>query len=1056
MRKSKLFLLMLICGMIPHIYGVELQQPITVSGVVVDETDVPVPGAAIIVQGTTLGTASDADGKFTLAVPGESAVLRVSYIGYQTQTVTVGNRRTLRIVLVEASTALEEVVVVAYGAQKKVSVTGAVSSANTKELKVTASANIANALAGRISGLTSIQRQGGQPGRDEATMYLRGAATVNGVSPLILIDGVPRDNIRTIDPNEVESVTVLKDASATAAYGVRGANGVLIITTKRGKEGKPELTVTATQSFSALTREPTRLHSLDYIKYRNEALANDGFTTPFTPAIIAKFENPLAGLDPSDPDYERQAAVRRYMYPDNDYYRMLIDRWSPQTVINANLGGGTDKVTYFMNVGYIHQGGNLHTLSKEKLGYDPTVKLDRYSFRSNVDYQATSSFKLFLNLGTYIEIVNMPGTGTMYGNDQNWMMRDMFYHAQALLPISPGPETIDGFGVEPGIPLEPSYLNGERYGDRNPYEVINYRGYVNETRANLNSSIGADWDLKAITPGLSFRGMLSYDSWSKTEIYGSYTTMLYVANVNPNTDELSFSEFRTSSQRLALMKGVQTKYNINAQATFHYNRQFGVHDVGGMLSTQRDYWESTGAEIPFNVLGLSARATYNYDARYFGEFNMGYNGSEQFSPKKRFGFFPAFSAGWAISNEQFLQGNPYLTFLKLRLSTGRVGNDKIGSTRFLYMDNITVGGGGYLGSLAQGRQVNEGLLGNPNLTWEVAQKYNIGLDFTILHDFKASVDFFKEDRTQILIERVSMPSFQGVALSNIPKVNMGEVENKGFEVEISYTKEVMRDMLVDVRGNIGFNKNKRLNVDEVPKDASYYYRYQATGFPINQNWGYEIDWSQDGGYWTPEALANPDRITYDFGTPRPGDFVYKDMNGDSIVSVKDQVPIGCGNIPNISWGAAASVQYKSFDVYAFFQGLSRYYSTFAEQGTYEYIQRGTYFPYHYNAWTEERWRNGDKITYPALGTQLNTNHRANSFFVFNRSFVRFKNAEIGYTLPSNLLKVIGVSKMRIYLSGQNIFIWSPKFKLSHLDPENDDSIGYPQTQIYSFGTSITF
>ena len=1061
MKKPKLFLLMMLCGIMPHIHGLELQQPISVSGVIVDKTDDPIPGATIMLQGTTQGTSSDVDGKFTLSVPNESAVLQISYIGYQTQTLVVGNRRTFRIVLEELNTLLDEVVVVAYGTQKKESITAAISSAKTTDLKVSASPSIANSLAGRVSGLISYQGMGGQPGRDDATIYLRGVGTTNGQAPLILIDGVPRENIRTIDPNEVENVSVLKDASATAVFGVRGANGVIMITTRRGnKDQRPELSITATQSFAALTREPERVHSLDYLKYRNEAFANDGLPTPFTPDIIAKFANPTAGLNPSDPDYERQAAIRNYMYPDNDYYRMLIKRWTPQTVINANLIGGTDKISYFMNIGYLHQQGALNTQPKEVLGYEPASKLDRYSFRSNIDYQANSLLSFFLNVGTYIEIANMPATGAMYGNgDQDWMMRDMFYMAQSIIPISPGPYTIGGFGVEPGMLLEPSYLNSGSYADRSPFEIINHRGFERETRASLNSSIGANLDMSFITPGLSFRGMMSFDSWSRTVVRGEQTAELYIATVNSSIDELAFAEFRMTPSRLSLVKtSLLSRYSINAQGSLTYSRNFGLHDVGGMFTVQRDYFENndSGTILPYNYLGMAGRVTYNYDSRYFAEVNLGYNGSEQFSPQKRFGFFPAFSVGWALSNEAFLENNPYLTFLKLRASVGRVGSDKMTNTRFLYLDNITQGGGGPLGSLAVGQTINEGLLGNPNLTWETADKYNVGLDFQIMKSLRGSLDVFKDNRSQILLSRNTVPTFQGIPTSNIPRVNMGIMENQGFEVELTYTKELTSDLYAEARGNFGYNKNTRIFFDEVPRDESYYYTYRVQGFSDGQHWGYLVDWDQDGGYWTPEALADPNRVNYSFGSPRPGDLVYKDLTGDGEIDERDMAPLGIGNKPRVTWGVSTNLQYKGIDLYVFFNGLARFYGTYASQGTYETTVRGNYFPYHHRAWTQERWENGETITYPALSTLTNVNHRSNSFFVFDRSFARLRNVEIGYTLPKHLLRAIGVSRLRVYLSGQNLHIWAPNFRPTHLDPENNDSIGYPQTRSFSFGSNITF
>lgn len=1031
-------------------------QNITVTGLVTDTKNEPLIGVTIKLVGNELkGTITDFDGKYVFPNIPPNSKIQVSYVGMESKIVDVNGRTSINIVLEDDSEMLEDVVVVAYGVQKKVSVTGAISSVNTDELRVSSSASLANALSGRIAGLTSMQRVGGQPGVDDATMYLRGVSTINGTSPLILIDGVPRDNIRTIDINEVESISVLKDASATAVFGVRGANGVLIITTKRGKEGKPELSVNVTQSFSKLTREPEMPGSVEYMNLRNLAMTNDGFEAPFTPDIIARFENPLAGLDPNDPEYESKAALRKWMYPDNDWYRFLVKRWSPQTTVNTNMRGGTENISYFMNVGYLNQGGNMNTLSKEILKYDPSFKLDRYSFRSNIDYKVTKWMKAFLNLGTYIEKVNMPNSAVMYGGDKNWLVRDMMYQAQTILPISPGPSTIAGYGIPANLPLDPTYLDVGHYADRSPIMIMNWYGYELNTRSNLNSSFGINLDLAGITEGLSFNGMISYDASGNKLQRGNMNQTDYQAFIDPNTDELTFSVHELRQDNFSMSYGNGARYNINAQAQVLYNRTFGEHALGGMLRAERDYWDSGGADLPFNVLGFAGRLTYDYASRYFAEVNFGYNGSEQFAPGNRFGSFPAFSAGWVLSNEEFLLDNSTLTFLKLRGSYGKVGNDKMGSTRFLYQDNISIGGG-FSGSLAAGKGVNEGLLGNKTMTWEIANKYNIGIDFSIMKDITGQFELFRENRSDILLTRRSIPSWQGTPTSNIPKVNMGEVHNKGYEIELGYNKQINKDLFVSAKGQLSYNRNKRIAMDEVPRDETYAYQYRNTGYPIGQNWGYIIDWEQDGGYWTEESLADPDRVTYDFGAPGPGDFVYKDLNEDGVVNDKDQAPIGVGNIPRYSYGVSFSANWKGFDAYIFFQGLAKFNSTFSQQGIYEYTIRGTYFPYHKKSWTQERWENGEEITYPTLHSQESTNHRANSFFVFDRDLLRLKNFEIGYTLPANSLKMLGISDLRIFVNGQNVFTWSPKFKPGHLDPENDDSIGYPQTSIFSFGTNIKF
>lgn len=1031
-------------------------QNITVSGLVTDSKNEPLIGVTIkLVGNEAKGTITDFDGKYIFPNIAPNSKIEISYVGMQTQIIDVKGRTSINIVLQDDAEMLEDVVIVAYGVQKKVSVTGAISSVNTDELRVSSSASLANALSGRIAGLTSMQRVGGQPGADDATMYLRGVSTINGSSPLILIDGVPRDNIRTIDINEVESISVLKDASATAVFGVRGANGVLIITTKRGKEGKPELSINVTQSFSKLTREPDMPGSIEYMNLRNLAMTNDGFEAPFTPEIIAKFENPLVGLDPNDPEYEQKAALRKWMYPDNNWYRFLVKRWSPQTTVNTNMRGGTENISYFMNVGYLNQGGNMNTLSKDILKYDPSFKLDRYSFRSNIDYKVTKWMKAFLNLGTYIEKVNMPNSAVMYGGDKNWLVRDMIYQAQTILPISPGPSTIAGFGVPANLPLDPTYLDVGHYVDRSPIMIMNWYGYELNTRSNLNSSLGINLDLAGITQGLSFNGMVSYDSAGNKVQRGNMRQTDYQAFVDPKTDELTFSVHELHQDNFSMSYANGSRYNINAQAQVLYNRSFGEHTIGGMLRAERDYWDSGGADLPFNVLSFSARATYDYASRYFAEVNFGYNGSEQFAPGNRFGSFPAFSAGWVLTNEQFLLDNPILTFLKIRGSYGKVGNDKMGTTRFLYMDNITMGGG-LSGSLAAGKGVNEGLLGNKSMAWEIANKYNIGIDFSIMKDITGQFEVFRENRSNILLTRSSIPTWQGTPTGNIPKVNMGEVHNKGFEFELGYNKQVNEDLFISAKGQLSYNRNKRIAMDEVPRDETYVYKFHNTGYPIGQNWGYIIDWKQDGGYWTEEALANPDKVTYGFGTPGPGDFVYKDLNNDGVVNDKDLAPIGVGNVPRYSYGISLSANWKGFDAYIFFQGLAKFNSTFASQGTYETTGSGTYFPYHKKSWTKERWENGEEITYPSLHKGISTNHVANSFFIFDRDLLRLKNFEIGYTLPANSLKILGISDLRVFLNGQNVFTWSPKFKPNHLDPENDDSIGYPQTSIFSFGTNIKF
>lgn len=1021
----------------------------TITGKVLDENNQPMPGVTIIIDGTAKGTMSGPDGTFTLAeVPAGSTVV-VSCIGYKNQVLPEGKSEYL-VKLVPDSEMLEETVVVAFGQQKKVSVTGAISSVSSKDLRKTTATRLDNALAGRVTGLTSMQSGGGQPGVDGATMYLRGAATTNGKSPLILVDGVERDNIRTIDMNEVESISVLKDASATALYGVQGANGVILIQTRKGQKGKAQLNITFDQSWTSFTKEPSRLHSWEYCELRNEALTNDGLDPLYSEEVIAKYKNPLLGLDTSDPDYATKASVRQAIYCDNDYYRMYLKKNTPQTRANVNISGGTDFVNYFVNVGYIHQGGNLNTEDPDYLGYDPQCFMNRLSLRSNLDFHLTKDLTASLNLASYAENVNMPCAGSLYGGSQSWMITDLIYQSQTILPISPGPTTSSQFGVYDGAIVDYNYL------DRSAFEIINRRGFATNKRKNLNTQFTLNWDLSnLVTKGLSLNGMAAYDTYNIGYFEGYKKEVTYYATVDYENDTMSYSQNNSQTQSLTFSSSRYSNYNIYLQGTLNYARSFGKHDVTGMLTAYRKYWETTSAEIPYNVIGTAARATYSYDEKYLAEVNCGYNGSEQFAPSKRFGFFPSASLGWVASNESFLKNNDIITWLKLRASYGLAGNDNSGSNRFLYQDNITVGGGTNVKGLGS-KTISEGRLGNKEITWEIGHKMNVGLEIGVLKDIRINVDWFKENRDQILISRQTVPSFQGVSSSSIPMVNMGKVESHGLEVEVSYNHSFNRDFSLSVKGNFGLNDNKVIEYDEPMRSEDYAYQYQTEGHRIGQAWGYLIDWNSPGkGYFTSQEEIDS-YYPYGFGTPRVGDFVYKDVNGDGEIDEKDLSPIGYStSVPGLNYGLTFGLNFKGFDFNVLFSGLGRYSKYFSGQGVVEYTKSGTYFDWTRNAWTEERWLNGDKITYPALSTGQSTSHTTNDFFIQNRSFLRLKNIELGYTLPEKFFSKVGVKSLRVYVSGQNLFVWD-KLRITHIDPEQDGNYGYPITKNVSLGVNINF
>ena len=884
-------------------------------------------------------------------------------------------------------------------------------------------------------------------------MYLRGAATTNGKSPLILVDGVERDNIRTIDMNEVESISVLKDASATALYGVQGANGVILIQTRKGQKGKAQLNISVDQSWTSFTKEPSRLHSWEYCELRNEALMNDRQAPEFSEETIAKFRNPLLGLDPSSPDYDNQVAIRKAVYCDNDYYRMYLKSNTPQTRANANISGGTDFVNYFVNVGYIHQGGNLNTESPDYLGYDPQCYMNRLSLRSNLDFHITKNLTASLNIASYAENVNMPAVGDLYRGDQSWMITDIIYQSQTILPISPGPVTDPRFGgVSDGVV-------GYNYLDRSAYEIINRRGFHTNKRKNLNTQFSVNWDLgELVTKGLSVNGMAAYDTYNIGVLEGRKKERVYNVRVDYDSETLSYSSSNGDKiEPLTMTSSRFSNYQIYVQGSINYARTFGKHNVTAMATAYRRFWEGTSADIPYNVLGTAARATYSFDDRYLVEGNLGYNGSEQFAPSKRFGLFPSGSIGWIASNESFLKGNKYLTWLKFRASYGLVGNDSMGGLRFLYQDDNKIqSGNGFVQGLG-GKIVKEGLIGNKSITWELSKKMNLGVEIGLFKDFRINVDYFTEKRDQILLKRRTVPSFQGVSSDYIPRVNMGKVDNHGVDVEVSYSHTFNRDFSISSRVNFGFNDNTAIELDEPMRSEEYAYQYHEEGFRLGQEFGYLIDWDSPGnGYFTSQDEIDS-YYPYGFGgKPRVGDFVYKDVNGDGVIDQKDLSPIGYSTtVPGLNYGISLGLNFKGIDFNVLFSGLGRYSKYYSGQGVVEWTKQGTYFDWTRNGWTEERYKNGEKITYPAISTTKTVSHTENDFFIQNRSFLRLKNIELGYTLPERFLSKVGVKALRVYVSGQNLFVWD-NLRITHIDPEQNNSYGYPITKNVTLGLNINF
>jgi TonB-linked SusC/RagA family outer membrane protein len=1021
--------------------------PVVVSGTVTDENGEPMIGAIVRSSSvSTNGTVTDYDGKYSISVqPGDKLIF--SYIGYAPQTFEA--KPVLNVRMKPDVTRLEEVVVVAYGQQKKVSVTAAVSSISTKELRQSPQANLSASLAGRMPGLTAMQSTG-QPGADEVKLYLRGLGTTNDSSPLIMIDGVPRDNISVLDPNEVATISILKDASATAVFGVRGANGVILITTRRGEAGKSDLNVSVNYGVQSFLSTMDRVHSWEYAELRNQAYKNDNPNAPasqypYTQWMIDRYKS---GEDP-------------VFFPDRDVINEFFRSFAPQMRLNANFNGGSEDFNYFLNIGYTGQSGNIKTESPSVLGYDPSFNMNRYNFRGNVDYKIAKNLKAQLSLGTYLQRRNSPAGQSMgAGQSMESMVNVAFQNLWSTPSVTPGPITVAGNGVPAGQIVTMNNANIPPL-----YGVLNRGGYMQATSTALNSSFSLDWGLDFITKGLSARGLIAFDAdmSNSRESYRLYNEYSYsLAKESGQTSSYTLQAVNRDNA-MTLSKSMSTSYYMNYQFQLNWARSFGLHNLTAMALHQRDNWGGD-ADLPYNILGFVGRITYNYDDRYLAEFNIGYNGTEQFAPSTRFGTFPAYSAGWVMSNEAFMKDQKIISNLKLRASYGITGNDKMNGGRFLYLDETYVIPGGF-STVGHGQVVAVGRYGNPAVQWEVSKKNNLGIDLELLGSISLTADYFTEHRDKILIQRNSVPMVTGLPYGSSPTVNIGVVDNHGYEAELGYKKIFNKDFSMNVKGNIGYSKNKVIYADIVPKTGYVYpdrsitsgITTLATNYSIGQHFGYMIDYSNGNGYInTAEELASLPRYDVGGGQPRLGDLKYIDVNGDGVINVRDQVPMGYPTVPEISYGINGSFTYKDFDLAVLFNGIghsSIYLSGLGvmESGT----QAGSYTGWHLHAWTAERYANGEKIAYPALTLSGSVSQVPNNLFILNRAFFRLKNVEIGYTLPAATAKKLAVQNARFYVNGNNLWTWK-KYPIDTIDPEQSGTSVYGLTRIINFGVNVTF
>lgn len=1007
-------------------------QTYKVSGIVRDENNDPIIGGSITILNTKIVTVTDLDGKYTLEYTQPVAEIQFSYLGYETQTIKVQGDKILDVKLVPSAVALgDDVVIVAYGQQKKVSVTGAISSVSGDQLTKVPTASIGNMLAGALSGVSTVQSSG-QPGGDNPDIFVRGIGTLNSANsaPLMLVDGIER-NIANLDPNEIESINVLKDASATAVFGVRGANGVILVTTKRGSVSKAQVSASLSYGVQVPTRMVEMVNSYEWVTLHNEARVNDGKADQksFSDATVEAFRtgsNPL-------------------VYPNVNWTDMLFKDFSPQSQGNINVSGGTEAIRYFTSVGFLNQEGFFKNFG---LDYNSNFDYKRYNYRANLDINMTRTSLLTLNVGGVLEQRNAPNVN----GDANQLFRQIYW----ATPLG-GAGIVDGKWI-----LSNQNLIGDYIG-KDGLSSYYGRGASLKNNNTLNVDLAFDQKLDFITEGLRFNIKGSYNtgfeqSKNRGTSVDSYTPyyMKDMTWLNPDPNDMTVVLVRSGAAGSSYYnESSGMSRNWYAEASLNYKRDFDKHHVSALAlynQSKRYYPDKTAySEIPTGYVGLVGRATYDYNTTYLLEMNVGYNGSENFAPGKRYGLFPAFSAGWVVTQEKFMQSIKFINYLKLRASYGIVGNDKFikndQQQRFLYLVDAYYAGGGYnFGTGSSSYWTNgyyEGRLGNPDLSWEKAYKKNIGLDFATLNErLTANVDFFHEKRKDILTDPLTYPTYMGIEL---PVLNLGEVTNKGVEVSFKWAEQLKeKEFSYFAHLNISYAKNKIDYMDEVP--SKYQYTMQ-TGHPVGQPFGLRVR----GFYYD----GMPDVADHSF-VLREGDVVYEDLNGDGIITDEDKTAIGYPNYPLLNGGLTLGFNYKGFDFSALIVGAtmtSRYLQETFRTPFGEKLDGPVMKTQYENRWTPET-RETATLPIMSFDGQKN-NYRDSELWLKDASYLRLKNIQVSYTVKSSALKKWGIRELKPFASAYNLFTLD---KLKFIDPESptSDRPAYPLMLVMNVGVNINF
>ena len=1004
-----------------HAQSSRSSRTVMVEGRVTDsQTGEPIPGAAVMLKATNTGVTTDIDGVFMLGINDPKAVLVVSSLGYDQKELPVDGRNKIDIALDPDVESLEDVVVVGYGTQKKATVSGSLSTVEPTSLAKVTSMSLANTLAGSMPGMITRQTSG-EPGYDGAVLNIRGLGTWVNSNPLVLVDGVERD-LNLINTTEIESFSILKDASATAVYGTRGANGVILINTKKGEIGKPKITLRMEATQLHGLRFPDYINGYEFATLMNEACTVGGVALPWTEEQLQKFK------DGSDP----------YLYPSVDWTDAVLKKNSFQTMNNLSVSGGNDIVRYYVNVGFSSQSG----LFKEdpSFGFKTNSQSQRYNFRSNVDINLSKNFTVSLGLGEIVEDRNYPGTPA----------NDIFGAIKKYSPISSPIRNPDGsFGA-----------GNTSYEWNNPYVLVTNSGYARQFRSTTQGTVGARWDLGTlITPGLSLSGRFSYDHYYYNEVTRNKQpeTKKYLGS-DPDTGEDRYTVIRDETAMGYKIAGNTSNRAYYYEFQINYNRTFGKHTVGVMgLFNRRDYKDltagNTTANLPYRRQGWAGRLQYNYAQRYLIEFNFGYTGSENFAPGLRYGFFPAISGGWVISNENFW-GDNFINHLKIRGSYGLAGNDNVGGTRFFYMSNTDRNANGYIFGSGSTQQpgMAEAQMGSPNATWEVSRKTDVGIDLEMFEGvIRMQADYFYEYRDGILLQRAQIPDIMGAPWGETPYANLGIVENQGFDGMIEIKKTHSNGLFWSLRGNVTYAVNKIIEDDTAEALWSY---QNSRGTKIGQPLGYIAL----GLFQSQEEIDKSPK--QELGAYTVGDVKYKDVNNDGVINAYDKVYLKYPRTPEIMYGFGGTIAYKGFDLTLNFVGAGHTYTFFDGDGMWPfrldypgYNVRREYFDNRFipNASPEE---NAEAV-YPVAhnGTSTN-NYQTSTLYYKDASYIKLKTAEFGYNFPEEICSKIKIEALRLFINGNNLLCFD---KLKFIDPESDYGTGgYPTQRALTFGLQVTF